>query len=95
MTEAVNPEVKELAPSGRVHPLVRRWRCWKCLWTTTKEGLTQGQATEGHDAANIVLRIRCHERPKLMPNAKAEALSLSEVDPPAAGSATVAQDSRI
>ena len=27
--------------------------------------------------------------------AKAEALSLSEVDPPAAGSATVAQDSRI
>lgn len=26
---------------------------------------------------------------------KAEALSLSEVDPPAAGSATVAQDSRI
>lgn len=29
------------------------------------------------------------------PNDKAEALSLSEVDPPAAGSATVAQDSRI
>lgn len=28
-------------------------------------------------------------------NDKAEALSLSEVDPPAAGSATVAQDSRI
>jgi len=40
MAEAVNPEVKEQAPSGRVHPLVRpsavgwwwvfhcgRWRC--------------------------------------------------------------------
>jgi hypothetical protein len=26
MSEAVNPEVKERAPSGRVHPLVRRLR---------------------------------------------------------------------
>jgi len=38
---------------------------------------------------------RCHHWIPRVPNDKAEALSLSEVDPPAAGSATVAQDSRI
>ena len=55
---------------GHGNAMVRFWHCEKCLWQSKTNGLTQGQATQEHDAANIVLRVRCNSIPAQKPNAK-------------------------